>query len=395
MTSCSLFLGLALWAKLQNDSVFVWAGGASLVASLTDYTSAVSQGLRKRQIVAWLSLAQPFVYLLGTVFLWQARLVTPTHLYAIFTMSFVPTFLLYLLSLRCSFIPSLEGRFLSWRYLHDAWKPLLAFFMIGILNYFYQAVGILALGQARQFEDAAYFNAALTLVTMPETLALVALTAVLYPDMVAAMAEGKRDNAASLFDAFLRGALVPLSLLTGIFMSHADVIIRLLYTDAYAASSIVLAIAAPLTLILFLQQILIFGLYALRKPGLASKGMAVQALITLVGSLFVTTKYIGNRATALAVMYTLACIAGFLIHWTDLKKLLSVQVTLSRILCFCFVSIGIVRISAKVVSLVSLETTLPALIMEIFIVIPLYVSSILIILLRPQERRRFISLLSR
>jgi O-antigen/teichoic acid export membrane protein len=394
MTSCTLLLCLAVLTRLQGDSAFIWAGIASLIASLTDYTSVVSQGLRKRQVVAWLSLTQPSAYLLGTAFLWLAHLATPARIYAVFTASFVPTFLLYLLSLRHGFIPPLEGSFLSLRYLGEALNPLLAFFMFGILNYLYQSLGILVLGQARLFEDAAYFNAALTWVTMPETIALIVLTAVLYPDMVAAMAQNKQKDAARLFDAFLRAALVALSWLAGVYVAHAGFVIRFFYTDTYSASVIVLTIAAPLTLLLFLQQILIFGLYALKKPSLASKGMAIQILITLVGTYFVVTKYTGNRAAGLAAVYTLACMTGFLIHWADVKRLLRFRMTLSRVLSFGLFSIAIVTLAAKSVSLIGIETSLLAVLLEILMSLPLYIGCVVIILLYPQERNGIASWLS-
>jgi O-antigen/teichoic acid export membrane protein len=249
-------------------------------------------------------------------------------------------------------------------------------------------VGTLALGQVGLFEDAAYFNSAFTLVTVPGTLGLIIATAVFYPDLVAMLAHGNIEAVRNVVDRSLKLSLIILAAPTAVLIVHSDFVIKLLYTNTYTSSIVPLTILAPLTAILFLQLLLIFGLYAFQRPAIAGKGMGIQFLLVFGGILLAVTPIWESHALAASVAYLFAGLGGFLAHWFDLKKILGFKMQLWRLPIVLLASTMILFLVKQLGVILFGDLTTIVSIASIVLMIPFCLAVNAFLTLESHERRR-------
>lgn len=320
--SVMLFLG---W--LWKDPIYTWTGLAGFVASISDFASAVAQGLKLRKEVALLLVTQPALFFGGVLSLTYSQNTTPLGVYVIFSTSFLIVLVLYSLMLTKTSLPIPGIKSLSWSYFIKAFKALSGMFLFGIFNYLYFSLGALILGQAKLFEEVAYFNSAISLVVLPITLGMTVLTAIYYPDVVSAIAAGQQDVAVRLVEIFIKVGVLLLSIPTAFLMVHADHVIRILYTDVYSPSIIPLIIMTPLTLLLLIQQLFVFSLFALKKLFVPSIGVGIQALVLFLGAMLLLASGQETRVIGMAVIYLATGVFGFVYCWIHVKRYFSFKVS--------------------------------------------------------------------
>lgn len=318
---------LAGVALVNDNPIFFWAGLAGMAGALVDYTNAIAQGLKLHRIVAGLSFTQPSLFFLCVIYLALLAQPQPEHIYITFTGSFILTLIIYAITLRAS-IPTPHKAFFSWDYLRSLFKPMFGLFTFGLLNILYLSLGTLILGHFELFEEAAYFNAPFSLVSMPASLGLMVVTSVYYPELISRMAQGRQGDAAGLSDMFIRAGSIALAVPTTAAIVYPDVIIPVLYTENYNPAIIPLLISAPLICLLFVQQFLTFGLYASQRVMLVTQIMALQVMIVLTCSIMVVIWLPEMSAHALALIYVIATGSGFYLQWRALKRLIPFKLSL-------------------------------------------------------------------
>lgn len=386
-----LLLLLTFLSWVQDDATFLWAGLAGLFASVGDYMNALLQGLRRRKAVAGLSLLQPALFLASVLLMSIMVNAVPTMIYAAFTFSFVTLLAGSFLSLRRAAIPQPFRQAISRPYLRGALRPLTNLVIFGLLNYLYLSLGSLILGSAKLFEENAFFSAAFGLVAIPTTLGFVVITAVFYPELVAMLAHDRREEASRLLTTFMRLFLTALTPVMAALAVYSGFIVRLVYTETYDPSIVPLAVLSPLAMLVPVQQLLVFGLYALGEHRQASIGMGIQVLLALAGTLGAMFWAQGLRPVWIAVAGLAACIVGLAVHWTALKRQSSFRVSAVQVIGATLLAMPLMVLPKALTSCLLPRSELLAVALGLAISAPLCLSANAMLLFGRREWRSFMA----
>jgi O-antigen/teichoic acid export membrane protein len=325
----SLMLGLGLVAVLRQDAIFAWVGLTTLAAGLFDYTLAIVQGLQRYTWMIGHYLGQSLLYLLGCGLLWVSNTLRPDTVYAAFAMSFGLPMLAALV-------------WILWRW-HDKWAfslaylrralpMIMALFAVGILNQIYLSQGTFLTGSFGFIDDAAYFGTAFSLVGLPLNIGFAIASSTYYPDIVRAHQRGDTAHIQQTTDHFLRVFSLLLLIPSVVAGAYNDLIIRFLYTSAYEGSMLPFSVMSPLIVILFLQQIAIFLLYAHHKAAWAVQAMGLQAFISVVGTVVGMAIYPHQAAVGAALASVGGALAGTALLYRYCRCLLPLQYRLWKAL---------------------------------------------------------------
>ncbi len=191
-------------------------------------------------------------------------------------------------------------------------------YVLGLLLAPYSALAVLALGWSREFERAAAFSIALTLVTMATTASAMIVGVQYYPRICALVAAVSAE-AVQWFGQFLR-LLAALSLTVAVMLLlFPTEIISLVLPSAYLTIVDPLAGLAPAVVLVTIGVYFAWTLLAHDAGSAAVLGAAVQLLgaAAAVGVLFIIPT---ASLLTLALGYSAAAAAGAVIWAINLKR---------------------------------------------------------------------------
>lgn len=324
---------ITLWATaliLRQDYWF-WVAMAATLASLFDYSSAVAQGLRRATIVASLLVFQPIIYFILVVIGNAGSMIGAQWIYVSFTGSFAIVLLVYgLLGLKADAI-RLNIRDISGPYLKESRTAIIGLFSFGTLNTIFLSLGTIILGSSGLYEEAAYFSAPFSVVTLIPAVGVLVVSGSYFPEVAALAKDGDLPEMAEITKTYLLVSTGITAAVMGVFLAQPAFIVELLFTSKYLMTAGALVVMSPMTIVLFAQQICVFGLYATGHHKLAAWAMLVQVLIAGVGSFLVIWAGITDTFLGVAVAFCVASLTGFGLHTFWLQRSAGSQVFTSGV----------------------------------------------------------------
>ncbi|MCM8787686.1 MAG: flippase [Candidatus Omnitrophica bacterium] len=208
----------------------------------------------------------------------------------------------------------------------------LASFSYLILSY----TDTIMLTYSKTLNDVAFYNVAMPIATVLVWFVAYPLSTVLLP-MTSEMYSRKNlkslKNGMESVQKYCVLFLIPLAIL---FITFSEIIIRVLFGEAYVAASIILRILAIGVIFYSLSTINVTALYGIKKPELTAQIISVVALINVILNIALIPKFgtIG-AATATSLSYLVMMI------WSSFKLKQNIKIKLPFIYLIKVVLLGI------------------------------------------------------
>jgi O-antigen/teichoic acid export membrane protein len=339
----------------SQDSVYLWLALIAPIASFLDHTTAIAQGLRRRNLIMLTTVLQPLLYLVFLIAATLSSTLYPELVYGGLTLSFLLTLIVCLITLKQNILFP-QRQFISFGYLKQSMSKLVSLFALGLFSQLALSMSTIILGQLGQFEQAAYFNAGFNLVLIPINISSIVITSVFYPEFVSFTKSGKKLEAATLLQNFIEWILLLLPLCIFGLMMYAGAVVSVLYPADYDATVAVMIILAPFVLFGIIQSLFSFALIALDKVKHAIRIQFLQTLIIISGT-YVSLSLAASQVSAgLAVTYTASIIIVTLLMWISLRQLLPVPFAAKNILACSVLALLCVVVPHQLISLIPLNS---------------------------------------
>ncbi len=385
-TGLGLLVVLSMLSIINQDAIFVWAALTGFLASIFDFIFAIAQGLKAKLLVILATFLQPSLLVLLVIAAYILGQVDPPLVYVSYVVSFAGVVAICLVYLR-RYVAFPRKAYLSKSYVLGVLPMVMSLFVFGLLNQLYNAIGVITLSQLELFEASAFFNAPFSIITMPSQLGLLLVTAVYYPDLVRMLAAHQRHDAAEWIDQFFRGFSVVFALAAGGVAVFADVIVFVLYPEAYTASRLPLIILSPLLVLSLILPIYNFASFALHKTRDASLVLIVLNGLVFAGTLI--SSAFGQDAILLGVplTYVLTSVLGLILIRNIIQRDIPVQAGpfyMALALLIAYTTLGAGRLVAGYAGADSMWTTA---IFGTLFGLPLFFIASFVLLLHTDERQ--------
>lgn len=303
-------LGLCA-SVVAGDWIYLAASLGAVLATTLDFCVGAVRGAQKVHRAAAIYLAQPLLYL-GMLGL------TPQHsvegIIGALLLSYVVALLFAGILLLNLEIARRERVTITWRRLWEAINSAGIIYLIVLVQMIYSTYALLWLGSLGRYTEAALLSIYLTIARMFPLALVPVVGTVIYPRLCVTIAKGnilatRRD----ISESFEIAAALTFCA-TVVMVMYPSLIVELLYSTTYLDSAYLLQIAAPLCVILTLENLLSYTLLAIRKPRVALAGLVVRLVLFAVAATIIVWKTSQDATAFLMLAYLGSSAIGLLVE---------------------------------------------------------------------------------